>query len=157
MAYRFPFQFNVFSSLREGLKILYNMSPTSSTRWPRHPVDFECILSPWTALSPYFFNIRQSIQRTPEIRLPLSRVGNIPSFLVFAGVQSPCLKQSCIRVHVPAVPTAMFPRYSEDSLSSVLPSQAILSFVDVLYKPVSQPKFFPMMHCLTKAIHSLNC
>ena len=79
----------------------------------RHPVDFECILSPWAALSPYFFNIGQSIQRTPEIRLPLSRVGNIPSFFVFAGVQSPSLKQSCIRVHIPAVPTAMFSRHSK--------------------------------------------
>ena len=66
------------------------MSPTSTRKWSRHPVYFECVLSLWAALSPYFFNIRQSIQRTPKIRLPLSRIWNIPSFLVFAGVQSPC-------------------------------------------------------------------
>ena len=122
-----------------GLKILYSMSPTSTTKWPRHPVDFECILSesPWTALFPYFFNIRQNIQRTPGLRLPLSRVWIIPLFLVFAGVQSPCLKQSSI-VHTPAVPTAMFLRYSKGSLFWIShPFQGTLSYVDLLCKPVS--------------------
>ena len=63
--------------------------------------------------------------------------GSIPSFLVFAGVQSPCLKQSSI-VHAPAVPTAMFPQYPKGSLFWVShPFQTILSFFDLLYKPVS--------------------
>ena len=110
---------------------------TPTSKYPRHPEDFACIFSPGEALSPYLFNIRQSIQRTPEIRLPLSRVGNIPSFLVFASVQSPCLKQSSI-VHAPVMPTAMFPRYSKRSLLWVShPSQAIFPFMDLFYKPIS--------------------
>lgn len=120
-----------------SLQYVCGTIPTSTSKWPGHPVDFESILSPWTALSSYLFNIRQSIQRTPEIRLPLSRVGNIPSFLVFAGVQSPCLKQSSI-IHAPAMSTAMFPRYSKGSLLWVShPFQAILPFVDLLHKPVA--------------------
>lgn len=124
-------ELNSTSSSREGLffTLCHGTSPTSTTKWP-HPVDFKCIFSPWTAFSPYLFNIRQSIQRTPKIRLPLSRVGNIPSFLVFAGVHSPCLKQ-CSIIHAPAMPTAMFPRYSKDSFLWVsLPSQAKLPFID---------------------------
>ena len=129
-------ELNLMSSSREGLLLCHGTPPTSTTKWP-HPVDFESIFSPWTALSPYLFNIRQSIQRTPKIRLPLSRVGNIPSFLVFAGVHSPCLKQGSI-VYAPAMSTAMFPRYSEDSFLWIsLPSQAILPFIDLLYQPVA--------------------
>ena len=41
---------------------LYNIHyGTTLTSTTKKPVNFECIFSPWTALFPFFFNIRQSI------------------------------------------------------------------------------------------------
>ena len=127
----------VFSADSSRTIILVSHTLTSAAKWP-HPVDFERIFSSGTALSTYLFNIRQSIQGAPEVRLPLSRVGFIPSIFILPCVRSPCSEQRSI-VHAPAMPAAVFPRHTEGSVLRVsLPSQAIETFVDLLHKPVAQ-------------------